>query len=421
VEIQSHPQLLYNFIYLILSIYFMCNFQSQRQNSPLMQRRSFLLGAGGLALSQMLVGCGNSNQTQLNIQLLRGSIPSQIVSQFRKSSQQQVKLNFAPVEQIQDLFHRLQSWQDSTTNSEPGFWHRFLPLRKSPSAVVSDLVTLGDYWLKAAIEQKLIQPLAETEVQELKHWSSLDLKWQQLVRRDEQGNLDTQGNVWAAPYRWGSTMIVYNRQKFRSLGWTPQDWSDLWRNELQQRISLLDQSREVIGLVLKKLGESYNTENLDTIPNLETELRRLNQQVKFYSSNNYLEPLIIGDTWLAVGWSSDIIPILPRYPQLSAVVPQSGTAIWADLWVRPTGAEKQAFSSQWMDFCWQPDIAKQISLFTRSNSPIAAMIAPSELQEPFRSILKSNQAVFDKSEFLLSLPPSAMQQYESLFAKIQQG
>jgi putative spermidine/putrescine transport system substrate-binding protein len=421
VEIQSHPQLLYNFIYLILSIYFMCNFQSQRQNSPLMQRRSFLLGAGGLALSQMLVGCGNSNQTQLNIQLLRGSIPSQIVSQFRKSSQQQVKLNFAPVEQIQDLFQRLQSWQDSTTNSEPGFWHRFLPLRKSPSAVVSDLVTLGDYWLKAAIEQKLIQPLAETEVQELKHWSSLDLKWQQLVRRDEQGNLDTQGNVWAAPYRWGSTMIVYNRQKFRSLGWTPQDWSDLWRNELQQRISLLDQSREVIGLVLKKLGESYNTENLDTIPNLETELRRLNQQVKFYSSNNYLEPLIIGDTWLAVGWSSDIIPILPRYPQLSAVVPQSGTAIWADLWVRPTGAEKQAFSSQWMDFCWQPDIAKQISLFTRSNSPIAAMIAPSELQEPFRSILKSNQAVFDKSEFLLSLPPSAMQQYESLFAKIQQG
>ncbi len=393
---------------------------SQIPNQKSINRRSFLLGAGGLALSQLLVGCGNSNQTKLNIQLLKGSIPSQIVSQFRRSLQQQVKLNFSPVEQIQDLFKQLQGWQDPSKRKNQPFWSRFIPFRKSPPAVASDLVTLGDYWLKAAIEQKLIQPLEETEVNQLKHWSALDERWQQLVKRNNQGNLDTQGNVWAAPYRWGSTIILYNRQKFQNLGWTPEDWSDLWRDGLQGRISIVNQSREVIGLVLKKLGESYNTENLDTIPNLENELRALNQQVKFYSSRNYLEPLIIGDTWLAVGWSSDIIPILTRYPQLVAVVPKSGTAIWADLWVRPTGVKPDSFSSQWIDFCWKPDIAKKISVLTRSNSPISPDIASSNLQEPFRSLLQSNREVFAKSEFLLALPPSAMKQYESLFAKIKQ-
>ncbi|WP_042202716.1 extracellular solute-binding protein, partial [Nodularia spumigena] len=231
-----------------------------------MDRRSFLLGASGLALSQFLFGCGDSNQTKLNIQLLKGSIPSQIVRQFRQSLQQQVQLNFSPVEQIQDLFKQLQGWQDKSKTTDKPFWTRFIPFRKSPPAVASDLVTLGDYWLKAAIEQKLIQPLEEAEIKQLKHWSALDKTWQQLVTRDNQGNLDTQGNVWAAPYRWGSTVIVYNRQKLQSLGWTPQDWSDLWRDGLQERISIVDQSREVIGLVLKKLGESYNTENLDTIP-----------------------------------------------------------------------------------------------------------------------------------------------------------
>ncbi|MEA5513233.1 extracellular solute-binding protein [Nodularia sp. UHCC 0506] len=385
-----------------------------------LNRRSFLMSAGGLALSQMLVGCGNSNQTQLNIQLLRGSIPSQIVRKFRQSLQQQVQLNFSPVEQIPDLFKQLQGWQNKSTTTDEPFWNRFIPFRKSQPKVVSDLVTLGDYWLKAAIEQKLIQPLEETEVNQLKQWSTLNERWQQLVKRDNQGNLDTQGNVWAAPYRWGSTMIVYHRQKLQSLGWTPEDWSDLWRDGLQQRISLLDQSREVIGLVLKKLGKSYNTENLDTIADLENELRTLNQQVKLYSSNNYLEPLIIGDTWLAVGWSSDIIPILSRYPQLAAVVPKSGTAMWADLWVRPTGRKKDTFASQWIDFCWQPDIAKQISVLTRSNSPIISNIAQSDMQEPLRNLLQSNHAVFDKSEFLLALPPSAMKQYETLFAKIKQ-
>lgn len=395
----------------------MCSQQSKIPNSQLMDRRSFLLGAGGLALLQMLVGCGTSHQTQLNIRLLRGSIPSQIVPQFRQSLQQQVQLNFAPVEQIEDLFKQLQAWQDTSKPTERGFWNRYIPFILSQPAVASDLVTLGDYWLKAAIEQKLIQPL--TEVQQLKHWSALDQRWQQLVMRDDQGNLDPQGNVWAAPYRWGSTVIIYHREKLQSLGWTPQDWSDLWRDGLRKRISLLDQSREVIGLVLKKLGQSYNTENIDTIPDLENELRALNQQVRFYSSQNYLEPLIIGDTWLAVGWSSDIIPVLSRYPQFAAVIPKSGTAIWADLWVCPKKVKKETFLSQWIDFCWQPDIAKQISVLTRSNSPISPHIDLSNLQEPFRSLLQSNLQAFENSEFLGSLPPSAIQQYESLFAKIK--
>ena len=390
-------------------------------NPKPMDRRSFLLAGGGLALSQLLLGCGGSNQIKLNVKLLKGSIPNQVVSQFRRSLKQQVQLNFSPVDQIQDLFKQLQSWQNPSNTTDDSFWGRFIPFRSSEPPLPSDLVSLGDYWLKAAIGKKLIQPLEQAEIKELKHWWGLDDRWKQLVRRNNQGNLDTQGDVWAAPYRWGSTVIVYDREKFQGLGWTPQDWSDLWRDGLQNRISLLDQSREVIGLVLKKLGKSYNTENLKTIPDLENELRALNQQVKLYSSHQYLEPLIIGDTWLAVGWSSDIIPILARYPQLAAVIPKSGTAIWADLWVRPKGVKTDTLSSQWIDFCWRTDTAKQISVLTKSNSPVFPNISVSDVEKPFRPLLQNNHQVFDKSEFLQWLPASAIDQYESLFAKIKQG
>jgi putative spermidine/putrescine transport system substrate-binding protein len=390
-------------------------------NPKSMDRRSFILSMGGLAISQLLVGCGGNNQTQLNVQLLKGSIPGQVVDKFRQSLQKQVELKFTPVEQIQDLFKQLQGWQEKPKTADQQGWIRFVPFRQSQQSPVANLVTLGDYWLKTAIEQKLIQPLAETEVKQLKQWSALDSRWQQLVTRNNQGIPDTQGKVWAAPYRWGSTVIVYNRDKFKELGWTPQDWSDLWRDQdkLRSRISLLDQPREVIGLVLKKLGKSYNTENLDTVPDLEKELRTLNQQVKFYSSNTYLEPLITGDTWLAVGWSSDVVPLLARYPQLAAVIPQSGTAIWADLWVRPTGIAKDALSSQWIDFCWQPNIARQLALLTKSNSPISTNIVASHIQKPLQSLLQTNNEVFAKSEFLLPLNPIAAKQYESLFAKIK--
>jgi putative spermidine/putrescine transport system substrate-binding protein len=383
-----------------------------------MDRRSFLLGSGTLTVSQLLFGCSGKNQTQLKVQLLKGSIPGQVVNEFHKGLQEKVKLKFAPVGQMQDLFEQLQNWHKPKATDDNG-WRRFIPFRQDQKTPLADLVTLGDYWLKAAIEQKLIQPLQDLQGNQLKQWSTLDEKWKKLVTRNDQGSLDTQGKVWGAPYRWGSTVIVYNRDKFQKLGWTPTDWSDLWRNGLQQRISLLNQPREVIGLVLKKLGKSYNTENLDQVPDLEKELQTLNQQVKLYSSIDYLEPLIMGDTWLAVGWSSDVLPILGRYPQLVAVIPQSGTAIWADLWVRPAGIATNPLSNQWIDFCWQQSTAKQISLLTKSNSPISPTIAASDIQKPLRNLLQSDHSVLDKSEFLLPLSPSATKQYESLFAKIK--
>ncbi|MBD2411349.1 polyamine ABC transporter substrate-binding protein [Nostoc calcicola FACHB-389] len=384
-----------------------------------MDRRSFLLGTGTLTISQLLFGCSGNNQTQFKVQLLKGSIPGQVVNQFHKGLQQKVELKFAPVVQIRDLFGQLQNWQQKPKATDEQGWSRFIPFRQDRKTPPADLVTLGDYWLKAAIEQKLIQPLQDSQGNQLKQWSTLDERWKKLVTRNDQGNLDAQGKVWGAPYRWGSTVIVYNRDKLQKLGWTPKDWSDLWRDGLEGRISLLNQPREVIGLVLKKLGKSYNTENLDQVPDLEKELQTLNQQVKFYGSINYLEPLIMGDTWLAVGWSSDVLPILGRYPQLVAIVPQSGTAIWSDLWVRPAGIATNTLSDQWIDFCWQTNTAKQISLLTKSNSPISTNITASDIQKPFRSLLQSDTSVLDRSEFLLPLSPSATKQYESLFAKIK--
>ncbi|MBE9208329.1 extracellular solute-binding protein [Nostoc sp. LEGE 06077] len=384
-----------------------------------MDRRSFLLSTGGLALSQLLVGCDNKNQTKLSIQLLKNSIPSQVVDKFSQALQPKAQLKFAPVDQIQNLYQQLQRWQEQPKTNDKQAWTRWIPFINSQTTTVVDLVSLGDYWLKSAIEQKLIQPLQDTEVKQLKYWSNLDERWRQLVTRNDQGNLDPQGKVWAAPYRWGSTVIVYDRHKFQELGWQPQDWSDLWRDGLRSQISLLDNSREVIGLVLKKLGKSYNTENLDTVPNLEKELQTLNQQVKFYSSNTYLEPLVTGDTWLAVGWSSDVLPLLSRYPQLNVVIPSSGTAIWADLWVRPTKASNNDISSKWIDFCWQPEIAKQITAKTRTNSPIFPDIAKTDISEPIRSLLQTNHQLFTKSEFLLPLPTTTVKQYESLFTKIK--
>ncbi|MEO1377846.1 MAG: extracellular solute-binding protein [Cyanobacteria bacterium J06635_10] len=381
-----------------------------------MHRRSFVFGASALLISQLLVGCDAADKPKLNVQVLKGSIPGRILKQFEESLSQKAQLKFSPVVQLRELFEKLESFQkNKQAGNKSGGFNISLPFGNSQPST-TDLVTLGDFWLKGAIEKKLIQPIS---LEKLENWSKLSPKWQELVTRNDRGLVDKQGQIWAAPYRWGSTVIIYRRDKLEKFDWELEDWGDLWREELKGRISLLNQPREVIGLTLKKLGESYNTENLQKIPSLEQELQRLNKQVKFYNSTNYLEPLIMGDSWLAVGWSNDVVSILARYPQLSIVVPSSGTALWADMWVQPAGEISKDLSNKWIDFCWEENTAKQIALLTKGNSPISTDIKASDIPKRLQKLLLTNTQVFDNSEFLLPLPLSTAKEYNSLFNKMK--
>ncbi|HEY9850752.1 MAG TPA: extracellular solute-binding protein [Leptolyngbyaceae cyanobacterium] len=384
-----------------------------------MKRRSFLIGSSSLIVSSLVSGC-NARQTSLKVRLLEGSIPAQLLREFQKKLAGTVNLDFAPETQLSSLFGQLQAWQKKPENND---WWSNLPIPLvggKKITPIADLVTLGDYWLAEAIRQNLIQPL---DPQQLSQWQQLPPVWQTLVKRDRQGKLDPKGKVWGAPYRWGTTVIVYRRDKFKANGWSPPtDWGDLWREELRDRISVLDRPRETIGLTLKKLGLSYNSENLDKIlPKLTQELFALDRQVKFYSSDTYLQPLILGDTYVAVGWSSDILPVMQRYHDLAAVVPQSGTALWADLWVRPNQTNtNQNLLQTWIDFCWQPDIARLLSRFGSGASPILVGDNQAESpNSPKNQVILPKQEIIQKSEFLQPLSPATLKIYQNLWNQIR--
>ena len=389
-----------------------------------LSRRSFLKTSTALALSQMLLGCNNAiPDTQ--VLFLENSIPLQLIKDFRNTTKGD-KINFEPQNQIAQIFTRLEklSLQKNVVKDTKNFIDKIF----NKSVIYPSLSTLGDVWLTSAISQNTIQPLS---VKNLANWQKLPESWQKLVQRNSQGNLADDGEIYGAPYRWGSTVIAYRSDKLDKLNLSLKDWQDLWQPELRDRISLLDSPRETIGLTLKKLGYSYNTENLNSVVGLETELLELHQQAKLYSSDHYLEPLVLGDTWVAVGWSTDILPLLKRYPDIKFVIPNSGASLWADLWVEPTKSPERSIVEddlvniveQWIDYCWKPQAAKQISLFTAGISPILPTLKPEEVPEDLRNNIFLNSEVLNsnKSESLLPLEAETERQYRDLWLKIRQS
>ncbi len=388
-----------------------------------LSRRSFMHATTFIALTQAISGCSNP-EAVFKILFLENSIPPQLIKDFHQAINNQERVNFQPQAQLEQIFDSLLNWHQGK-ESDADRRKLFDQILSRP-LIYPSLTTLGDFWLSSAIKQNLIQPLA---IKDLASWQKLPAIWQKIVQRNDQGNLAADGKIWGAPYRWGSTVIAYQSEKLDKIGLTIKDWSDLWQPELGDRLSLLDSPRETIGLTLKKLGHSYNTENIDSVPKLETELLALHKQAKLYSSDHYLEPIILGDTWVAVAWSTDILPLLKRYPQIKLVIPDSGASLWTDTWVKPQLSKpinnNNSFKTiaEWIDFCWQPKAAEQISLFTDGISPILSTIKPKELPPDLKDNLLSNSQVLHspKSEFLLPLTAKTEQQYRDLWLKIRQS
>ncbi|KAI5054571.1 hypothetical protein GOP47_0030537 [Adiantum capillus-veneris] len=88
--------------------------------------------------------------------------------------------------------------------------------------------------------------------------------------------------------------------------------------------------------------------------------------VKVFDNVHYLKVFGSDEVWVAVGWSSDVIPVAKRMSNVQVVTPKSGVSLWADLWAIPAvnsvstkriGSRVHGASPlvhQWFDFCLQP-------------------------------------------------------------------
>jgi len=355
------------------------------------------------------------------------------LSEFSKSIQPiNSKVELVGESQFKAIITQLREWYKTGKAESKGLKIPFIPPAQS-AASIPNLVTIGDAWLPMVIQEKVIQPI---DPQSLTNWTKLEPRWRELVQRDDRGNSSTTGQIWGVPYRWGTTVIIYRRDKLKEANIPiPKDWADLWNPQLKQRISLLDRSREVIGLTLKKLGFSYNTADLSQATALKSALAQLHQQTKFYSADNYLQPLVMGDTWVAVGWSSDAIDLIQKNPNIGAIVPSSGTALFADLWVRPANspklspAELQAANDknrlkltyQWIDYCLQLKVSNQISLFTTTTAPLLTSLKDNQISPDIQrnSLTLPAKSILDKSEFIYPLSSTSQQQYDRLWREIR--
>ncbi len=375
-----------------------------------MRRRKLLTVMGGVSLVALAASCQSVPANSLKIAMLEGSVPPQLIQAFKGQRSEAEGVTVIPANSLLKLYQMLQGWQ------RPDEHDTETPPTLQP---VANWLTLGDYWLTSAIQQQLIQPI---DVNGLAYWGDLPAPWIELLRRDAVGQLSQTGDIWGVPYRWSNLAMVYDPSKLARDASLLQ-WEDLLRPELSRRVVLPDHPRLVIGLGLKAMGASANVDDPAQVPGLVDFLKALHQQVRFYSSDHYLETLIVGNASAVVGWTEEIQPVLKQYRQFSGVVPGPGTLVGADLWVQPKAAETIAFADSWLDFCLSPEFADLLAGYSQGVSPRWLGLSPQQLPDalqkyPFLSPHPSTQA---ESDFLLPLSEAAQARYWDMWKTLRES
>uniref|UniRef100_A0A1D1XD17 Putrescine-binding periplasmic protein n=1 Tax=Anthurium amnicola TaxID=1678845 RepID=A0A1D1XD17_9ARAE len=370
----------------------------------------------------------------LRIVALRGSLPPAWIKDFAQVQGKRLRL-------VPEFRRSLESiFSDLSTTSRTG-------QLEPKSAMAADVVSIGDSWLNYAIREGLVEPLQGAEGQDW--FRNLSNKWKVYLCRNNKGEIDPRGIVWAAPYRWGCMVIAYKKNKFVKHNLAPiEDWDDLWRPELRGKIVMVDSPREVIGAVLKSLGASYNTKDIELLVGgmsaVMQKLTTFQGQVRLFDSGHYLKAFGTADAWVAVGWSCDVLPVAKRMSNVSVIAPKSGASLWADLWAIP--ATKRFLTSklggrirgpsplihQWMEFCLQEARAAPYQQGAIPGASPAALESPSShgSQEISKGKPKLDTnliagvpppEILKKCEFLEPLSDKALSDYQLLITSMQKS
>lgn len=266
-----------------------------------------------------------------------------------------------------------------------------------------------DYMVAKMLELKLLQQLDLSRIQGLEN----------IVPRFQSSAHDP-GNRYHVPISWGTTGLIYNSAKLKS---APIDWSYLWmqRQTLSGRMTLINDTREVMGATLRSLGHSYNSTNPKEIKQAYEKLVLLKPSIASFTTDAWRDQLIAGDLLIAMGYSADAMAVTLANPDLKYVIPSSGTSLWRDTMVIPKTAPNPDVAYAWINYVLQPSVAAQMT--ERLNFATPNQSAYDLLPFPLRDneILFPPESVLAKCEGVAPVKEPIGELYEKYWTQLTSG
>ncbi|KUL36128.1 polyamine ABC transporter substrate-binding protein [Streptomyces sp. NRRL F-4489] len=236
------------------------------------------------------------------------------------------------------------------------------------------------------------------------------LGWVETMDRAAQPNvaryLDPQlrsphfdpGRTHSVPWQSGITGIAYNRRK---LGREIRHTSDLWKDDLRGRVTLLSGLDEAFAMLLQGNGVDITRWTADDFHRMIDQVRGLVRkgQIRRFTGNDYIKDLDSGDVLAAQAYSGDVIQLKADNPDIEFVVPEEGAELWAESMMIPNLAAHKRNAERLIDYYYQPEVAAELTAWVNYVCPVPAareVLASSKDKE--RAELAEDPLIFPDAE-----------------------
>jgi spermidine/putrescine transport system substrate-binding protein len=257
------------------------------------------------------------------------------------------------------------------------------------------------------IQRNWVMRLNTNDIPNLKH---IDPRW-----------LEAQPKIagYAVPYLWGTMGIAYRQDLVKE---KIESWTQLFKpaEYLRNKIVMIKDSRETLGLALKSLGYSFNSTEPEHYKQAEGLLLAQRPFVREYSYISWDEDslLITGDVLMAMIYNGDALVLKDKLPQIAYAVPREGTGLWIDYLVVMQASKNKKLAHAFINFLNEPENAARLSAYLYFATPNAAAekLLPKDILD--NPDIYPDKTIMQKSEFYQELPPRIIKKRNEIFSKV---
>ena len=163
---------------------------------------------------------------------------------------------------------------------------------------------------------------------------------------------------YSVPYYYGAAGVIVNTAKVPDF---EQSWSIFGREDLRNRMTMLDDMREVMGGALVFLGYSVNTkEPAHVIAARDLINNSWKPNLTKFDAESFGKGYANGDFWVVHGYAEVVFEEIADYPQLLAdtvfFIPHEGGVAYIDNMCIIKGSKNIELAHKFIDFIHRPEI-----------------------------------------------------------------
>ncbi|MEH6625905.1 MAG: spermidine/putrescine ABC transporter substrate-binding protein [Motiliproteus sp.] len=271
-----------------------------------------------------------------------------------------------------------------------------------------DLMLVAGIDLKAYIKHGWLRRLP---LNALKNGHHIDPYWH---------NRFPSAKGYAVPFSWGTLGIIYRTDL---LSEPIISWQQLFQpnEQLSGHIGMISTPRDLVGMGLKSLGYSANTENPLQLEEARSLIKQQAPHVKTY---NYLSikensEILGGNVYAAMMFNGDALKLQQFDSNLQFVLPVEGGNLWVDYLAIPVHAKEPTLATKFIDFINRPEHASQQASYSHFAPPHRAAIAL--LSEGFLEDERifPHSSNFSNSEIYQHMSPETLKHRNETVAQIR--